>query len=188
MGCFPTSRPHINPHLTQGQTQGPKSQISRCPREGEIYTSCSPAPAAHQEAGRKPGNERQEKGEGILGASARGCPPLSVTVPDHRFSHHPGLPFQLLHLLQKCFLAGVLGPVSQGRDKKDMTRELYTALKMSCSLRGPHLMPADPGPGLGTPRNIHCPRAWQGLHLRNLGSTPSPAEQTRAVRVRSCPP
>lgn len=56
-------------------------------------------------------------------------PPLSITVPKHRLPHHSGLRLQLLYLLQQCFFAGMLGPVSQGKDKKHMTHETYTAVE-----------------------------------------------------------
>lgn len=107
--------------------------------------------------------------------------PLSITIPKHGFSQLSGLSFQLLHLLQQRFFAGVLGPVSQGKDNKNMTHELYTAVKTGRSSFGPHLdaLWLTEAEAWGS-WSIRGPCAWQGLHLHNLGSIPSAAEHQKS--------
>lgn len=123
---------------------------------------------AHGKARRGEGRAERRKGPGR--------PPLSVTVVKHLLSHHSGLRFQLLHLLQQRLPVGMLGPVSRERDSKD---------RMSCSCEDRWAVPL--GGHVRTPRDwlrlgpgaswSTCdPRAWRGLPLPRLGSTPRPVE------------
>lgn len=93
-----------------------------------------------------------------MGGGSQAASPLSIAVPKHRSSHHTRLGFQLLHLLQQRFFAGVLHPVSQDKDRKHMTHELDAAVMIGGSPLGPHVVPS--GPGLGTRWNTHHAWAW----------------------------
>ena len=129
------SRPHISLCFTWGQAQGPESQISCCPERAWFLFHPSCAHIENREEERKSQKGGREKERGVLGTLAWCCPPLSVTVPEHCSAHHSGLHLQLLHFLQKRFLAGVLGPVS--KEKTRRTWHVNSAVTTGCSPMGP---------------------------------------------------